>query len=160
MSRTPIKRNEHIKKLSQEHHYCLLFCWKLRQGVSKNIPPERIWRYVQYFWHEHLKPHFKTEEKILFVHFSDNRVERAIREHQQISRFITDLENDSTFIVRKKISELATMVDAHVRYEERQLFPHLERNLTAEQLEKVGTLIQRSTPVILQDQYSDQFWNN
>jgi hypothetical protein len=159
MSRKPIKRSEPIKKLSQEHHFCLLFCWKLRQGVRKDVPPERIWRYVQYFWSEHLNPHFKAEEKILFVPFADDRVERAMHEHQQISQFIANLERHPAFVVPEKFTELAAMVDAHVRYEERQLFPHLERNLTTDQLEKVGTLIHLLTPFVLQDQYSDQFWN-
>jgi|SRR6185369_10132286 hemerythrin-like domain-containing protein len=160
MIRKPIKRNEHIRKLSQEHHFCLLFCWKVRQGVKKEIAPDRIWRYVQYFWHGHLRPHFKSEEKILFAPLRDNQVERAIREHKQIDQFISEMERQSAFIGRKSLAELATMVDAHVRYEEGQLFPHLERNLTTQQLEKIGELIQKSTPVILQDQYADQFWNN
>jgi len=74
MIRKPIKRNEHIRKLSQEHHFCLLFCWKVRQGVKKEIAPDRIWRYVQYFWHGHLRPHFKSEEKILFAPLRDTRL--------------------------------------------------------------------------------------
>jgi len=160
MSRKPIKRNEHIRKLSQEHHFCLLFCWKVRQGVKNNIAVERIWRYVQYFWHGHLRPHFKSEEKILFAPLRDSQVERAISEHKRIDRLISEMEGQPPFIMRKRLSELATMVDAHVRYEEGYLFSHLEKNLTTQQLEKIGELIQKSTPVILQDQYADQFWNN
>ena len=155
-----MKRNERIQRFSREHHFCLLFCWKVRQGVRKDVAPERIWRYVKYFWNEHLQPHFKNEEKILFAPVGDTHVGRAIREHDQIRRFISDLDSQPASIGRKKLSELATMIDAHVRYEERSLFPHLERKLTNQQLEKIGELIRKISPVISQDQYSDQFWNN
>jgi len=30
MKTKPIKRNENIMKLSKEHHFSLLFCWKIR----------------------------------------------------------------------------------------------------------------------------------
>jgi len=59
---------------------------------------------------------------------------------------------------RKTLAKIADMVDEHVRYEERELFPHLERKLSKEQLEKIGKLIQQHHSS-LPDLYEDQFWN-
>jgi hypothetical protein len=45
-----------------------------------------------------------------------------------------------------------------VRYEERTLFPHLEKKLNKEQLKNIGEQIQKQySPLI--DEWEDQFWN-
>lgn len=159
MLKKPIKRNEHIKKLSQDHHLSLLFCWKIRQGLKMNVSIERICKYVSYFWQQHLQPHFREEEEILFVPLKDKQVQSAINEHKRIRKQIRDLANYSESNVRKSLADLAGMVDDHVRYEERKLFPHLEKKLSKEQLENIGKQIQKHRPVSLLDQYEDRFWN-
>ncbi len=60
---------------------------------------------------------------------------------------------------RKNLTRITDIVDEHVRYDERELFPHLERKLSKEQLENIGNRIQKHHPSSLQDQYEDQFWN-
>jgi len=158
MLKKPITRSEHIKRLSREHHFSLLFCWKIRQGLKTNVPGERIRKYVHYFWQQHLQPHFQDEEKILFVPIADRHVQRAINEHKSIRQQIEHLSNYPENKERKTLAKIADMVDEHVRYEERELFPHLERKLSKEQLEKIGKLIQQHHSS-LPDLYEDQFWN-
>ena len=158
MLKNPLNRSEHIKRLSREHHFSLLFCWKIRQGLKTNVAVERIRKYVQYFWQQHLQPHFKEEEKILFAPIKDRQVERAMNEHKFIRQQIEDLPNYPEKKERKTLEKIADLVDEHVRYEERELFPHLERKLSEEQLENIGKLIQKHSSS-LQDQYEDQFWN-
>jgi hemerythrin-like domain-containing protein len=158
MIKKPLARNEHIKKLSRDHHFSLLFCWKIRQGLKTGVALERIRKYVQYFWQKHLQSHFREEEHILFAPIIDNQVQRAINEHKDIRLCIESLTG-AVKTERKSLEKIADMVDAHVRYEERELFPHLERKLSTEQLENVGNLILKYHPSSFQDQYQDQFWN-
>lgn len=40
----PLKRIEQLQYLSHEHHYGLQVCWKIRQGLSKDVSFERIKR--------------------------------------------------------------------------------------------------------------------
>lgn len=159
MLKKPIKRNENIKDLSREHHLSLLFCWKIRQGLKMDVDIERIRKYVQYFWQQHLQPHFREEEKILFATIKDSRVQKAINEHKHIRQQIENLADYSENNVRKGLSKIAEMVDEHVRYEERELFPHLERRLSKEQLENIGKQMEKHHRSSLQDQFEDQFWN-
>ncbi len=158
MLRKPVARNEHIKTLSRDHHFSLLFCWKIRQGLKTGVALERIRKYVQYFWQKHLQSHFREEEHILFAPIKDNQVQRAINEHKYIRLHIESL-TDAGKTERKSLEKIADMVDAHVRYEERELFPHLERKLSKEQLENIGNLILKYHPSSFQDQYQDPFWN-
>ena len=129
MNKKPIKRNENILKLSKENHFSLLFCWKIRAGLKLNVETGRIKNYVQYFWQMHMQPHFNEEETILFVPVEDAFVQKAINEHadikQQVNAIIT-----STHIQPLQLKVLADTIDNHVRYEERELFPHLEKVLT------------------------------
>jgi hemerythrin-like domain-containing protein len=54
-----------------------------------------------------------------------------------------------------KLFLLADSVDEHVRYEERILFPYLEKELSGEQLEDIGKRIPGAP---LKDNYEDAFW--
>jgi hemerythrin-like domain-containing protein len=158
MQKKPLTRNEHIKKFSREHHFSLLFCWKIRQGLKADVATDRICKYVQYFWRHHLQPHFREEEDILFAQVTDSQVQRAINEHKYIGARIESLTG-SDKKERTALAKIADMVDEHVRFEERVLFPHLERKLSEEQLESIGSLLQKHHPSLLQDQYEDRFWN-
>jgi len=155
MEKKPIKRNENIAKLSRDHHASLLFCWKIRQGVKYHVETERMVDYVKYFWEHHFSIHFKEEEQFLFAPLKDEVVQKGIDEHQEIKTFIDNLSVEGMENWNDILLELAEMVDHHVRYEERVLFPHLEKSLSKDQLESIGQQI-ISEP--LTDDYEDQFW--
>lgn len=142
-------------KLSKDHHASLLFCWKLRQGIKSHASTERIIKYAQYFWHVHFKQHFKEEEEILFAPLKDEMVNKAIEDHQKVKALINELGTSGTEDQYEKLSILADKVDGHVRYEERILFPHLEKVLSEEQLEVIGKQICGEP---LKDNYEDTFW--
>lgn len=157
MENKPIKRNEHIVKLSKDHHFTLLFCWKIRNGLKFEVEPGRIKKYVQYFWKHLMQPHFMEEETILFAPVKDSAVQKALNEHADIAQQIKTLDtavNNTT----DQLSALADTVDNHVRYEERELFPHLEKVLTDEQLKNIGKQIAAQHNVTLKDDFADEFW--
>jgi hemerythrin-like domain-containing protein len=156
MEKKPIKRNKHILQLSKDHHFTLLFCWKIRQGVKKQIDPERIKKYVQYFWQEHIQTHFREEEEILFKPVEDDKVQKALNDHQAIKNQVTEVLQLPNDISTEALLMLADMVDAHIRYEERALFPHLETVLTENQLELIGEQLDKQE--IQKDNYQDEFW--
>ncbi|MEO6905272.1 MAG: hemerythrin domain-containing protein [Ginsengibacter sp.] len=155
MKKKPIKRNENLVKLSKDHHASLLFCWKLRQGIKYHVEIERLLNYVQYFWLHHFSTHFKEEEEFLFKPFKDELAQKAMDDHQKIKNFIDQVSFSEKKYEEDILLELAEMVDQHVRYEERILFPHLEGKLSDEQLKTIGKLISKEP---LMDSYGDDFW--
>jgi hemerythrin-like domain-containing protein len=157
MENKPIKRNEYIKKLSKDHHSGLLFCWKIRQGLKHEVPIERIKKYAGYFWSNHLAKHFNEEEVILFSPLKDELVQRAIDDHKQIKHQLDELLDDSTDDAKKGLVRLANLIDDHIRYEERKLFPHLEEVLTEKQLKEIGRKLD-AQPSPLADDFEDSFW--
>jgi hemerythrin-like domain-containing protein len=158
MKTKPIKRNQHIMRLSKDHHFSLLFCWKVRQGLKHETQTERIIKYVQYFWKHHLEPHFREEETILFSPLKDEWVQKAINDHKQIRKQLNQLPANSVDDTKKQLKDWANLIDDHVRYEERELFPHLEKRLSEDQLEKIGKQLDEQQPSPLTDDFEDQFW--
>lgn len=158
MDTKPIKRSADIMKLSREHHFSLLFCWKIREGVKKKTAPWRIMQYVQYFWDEHLRPHFAEEEAILFAPLQDEMVLKAIAEHEVIKQRVEALKVLPDINAADEFMKFADELDKHVRYEERELFPYLEKNLTEAQLEAIGRRLNALPADPLQDDYEDEFW--
>jgi hemerythrin-like domain-containing protein len=154
-----IKRSASLMSLSKEHHFSLLFCWKIRQGLKNKIEASRIIKYVQYFETHFLLPHFKQEEAIVFLSLNDHLVQKAIDQHQQIKKLIGKIQgakNDAGILLEK----LAGLADDHVRYEERELFPHLEDVLSYEQLEWIGKKLKDDHTLEMKDEYTDEFWIN
>jgi hemerythrin-like domain-containing protein len=156
MEKKPVRRDEHIVKLSREHHFSLLFCWKIRQGLKHGIATDRIQPYIPYFWQHHMQPHFIEEETILFAPLKDDKVQRAIDEHRQIEQLIKII-TDTAKPTIEQLSSLADRVDNHIRYEERTLFPHLEEVLTPEQLSSIGKQLD-AVAAEAKDDYADEFW--
>lgn len=153
----PIKRSEHIIQLSREHHFSLLFGWKIRKGVKKEIEQERIIKYILFFWKTHLLPHF-SEEDILFEHIDDELVQRAHAEHLELNTILESLSAASFTQQASLIPLIANSVENHVRFEERELFPHLERAIPESQLAIIGKQLLKAQPEPLQDDYDDEFW--
>ena len=148
----PIKRNKNIQPLSRDHHATLLFCWKIRQGLKKSADPARIKNYISWFRDYHMNQHFSEEEAILFAGIEDEMVRRAITEHREIESLVNQIVSGNS----TAFSQLADRVDDHVRFEERQLFNHLENLLSKEILENIGReLSAHASPV---DDYADEFW--
>lgn len=152
-----MKRHESIVALSREHHFGLLFCWKIRQGLKMHVPAERIQRYVKYFWDNHLQGHFKLEETILFpLLLRDNLVEQAISEHEHIRQLVKTTISVEP-VKPDQLITLADILDAHVRFEERTLFPYLEKELPENKLSELGMRLQVSHQACEKD-YPDEFW--
>ncbi|MDQ6845954.1 MAG: hemerythrin domain-containing protein [Bacteroidota bacterium] len=158
MNRKPIKRNENILKLSKEHHFSLLFCWKIRQGLKMNIDASRIIKYAQYFYEHFLRLHFREEETFIFRSLDDKRIEKAIVQHKEINKRVAKLSKNTDDNANVQLEKLANLVDDHVRYEERILFPYIERALTDEQLEAIGKKLNDKNASVLKDEYKDEFW--
>jgi len=154
----PIKRSEHIMPLSREHHFSLLFSWKIRQGLKKGIELQRIISYVNHFFEHNLLVHFREEEETLFAVQDDAMVQRALEEHQLVRKLVPELIGAREDEIPSRLAELADLVEKHVRYEERELFPYLEGRLSPEQLAAIGHQLLEMQPEPLTDSYPDEFW--
>lgn len=152
----PIKRNSNIVALSKDHHFGLLFCWKITEGIKKNIPLHRIKSYVEFFWKNHLAVHFKEEEELLFDPINDPFCDKAKEDHQIIRKEIEKIMNNEER-GKHDYLHLAQLINQHIRFEERVLFPNLELLLSEQKLEEIGRRLAQFHTVY-KDDYADEFW--
>jgi len=121
------------------------------------VPAERIKAYVKYFWDNHLQQHFEEEETWLFTALQDALIERAISEHKHIGELVMTIMNIAP-IQTDELNALARLLDDHIRFEERVLFPHLEKELSEEKLNALGKQLQQLHQTPARDTYPDAFW--
>ncbi|HTI07910.1 MAG TPA: hemerythrin domain-containing protein [Puia sp.] len=155
--RPPIKRHQAMASFSRDHHSGLLLVWKIRQGLLNSIDPERIGDYVLFFYKEDLEKHFRDEEKLLFCKLSpdDSLRKQAETDHQLVYAMMADLENKKDY--KDLLHSIADRLEKHIRFEERELFNHLQDILSSEELETIAKRfpIDSKAP---DEAWKDKFW--
>lgn len=148
----PIKRIAVLKPLSRDHHHGLLLCWKIRTGLNKDIQPQRIKVYAEWFWRNHLKPHFDIEENYVFsILGNENKlIKQALTEHHRI-KYLFEFSDE----IIKNLNLIEEELDAHIRFEERLLFNEIQEIATMEQLQQIE---RHHSDTKFIDNLSDPFW--
>ncbi|MBH2003662.1 MAG: hemerythrin domain-containing protein [Sphingobacteriia bacterium] len=153
----PIKRHPAIVSFSKDHHFGLLLIWKIRQGLTRSISVERISNYILYFFKEDLASHFREEEELLFSKLSseDPLRQRAETDHLLIYSLIRDIESNKSDEVLLNL--FATELEKHIRFEERDLFNHIQEVLGVEALLEISRRFSGSKHDI-DEKWQDNFW--
>ncbi len=126
-----MKRHRTLVPLSHDHHHAVearrLRCAAERPGSSTAASA-----FLRFFASETVG-HFRAEEELLFptvVDFSEARepIVQALLEHQRIRAREALLRNrlDDRRALADTMRELGQLLAAHVRHEERRLFPLIE----------------------------------
>ena len=152
----PIKRSNELAPLSREHQDGLLLVWKIRQGVRKQIAPERIVCFCKWFWENDLQPHTLNEERLLskVLHLEHPMLQQMFAEHKLIRQKFIELSEATTY---DDLEIIATMLNDHIRFEERQLFNEVEKLATPEDLQVVAKQLEHKNTCAV---WEDEFWLN
>lgn len=153
----PIKRHPSMVSFSKDHHFGLLLVWKIRDGLKKAVDANRIGNYVEYFFKEDLAQHFSDEEKLLFSQLpaEDGLRKRAEAEHQTIYNIVKQIaeKKDDTVL----LNQLADELEKHIRFEERELFNHIQEILEPAELEEIAKRFSADSKAI-DEKWDDYFW--
>ena len=136
---SPIKRHQALVSFSKDHHFGLLLVWKIKQGLSNAVAPERISNYIFYCFAEDLQHHFKEEEQLIFCKLSADDILRqhAEKDHQIIYGLIEQIRSDKNN--EALLTQFADKLQEHIRFEERILFNHLQKELTVSAMQIIST---------------------
>lgn len=136
-----MKRTEALKSLSREHHQALFIAHRLREEEGPDVLAA-----LADFWHEEGRNHFRIEEEILIPGSGlpgpdqDAQVARLFDDHRQIRAQVKEILGEVASPQQQR--ELGTALAAHVRFEERELFPRIESMLTPEELDQLARQIE------------------
>lgn len=143
-----MKRHKSLYFLSHDHQHGLALSLKLKyskQPLSSSLKEEvRILRneLIDKFEND-LSKHFNQEETYLAPLFPDNElIVRMLDDHKKLEEFYnkiyTKTEKWSFRQFREKLNLFGDLLEKHIRFEERELFPMIEQNLTEEELTRLG----------------------
>ncbi|HEB94845.1 MAG TPA: hemerythrin domain-containing protein [Sedimenticola thiotaurini] len=136
-----MKRSEQLKKLSWEHHDALKFARNVGHGLRRGADLREVADYAVYVTDHFLTPHFRLEEEALIARLDQSRralepVQRVLEEHRGFARLRQQLADAGEADLPELLARFRDLLRGHVRLEENQLFPLLERELSADQLDQ------------------------
>jgi mannose-6-phosphate isomerase-like protein (cupin superfamily) len=136
-----MKRHPALMPLSHDHHHALVEARRLRRAAARDDDPEPVAAAFADFFAAVSVPHFREEEETLFplvAAFDEARplLVEALLDHQHLHALVAELQRSAD--VRGAMREIGELLEAHVRREERELFPLIER-LAAGRLESSGS---------------------
>ena len=138
-----MKRSKQLEPLSHDHFEGLTAASRLQIGVRKGAFPKVMAAYVDHFWHAALERHFHLEETLLLPLLTtpalSSLAERLIEEHREIKDLVEQLNEAREPI--GLLEELSRVLKAHIRFEERELFPALEAEASRDSLQEVGRML-------------------
>ena len=136
-----MKRSDALASLSRDHHHALVVAQKLRRATDATAPEARE-AFLAY-WTGHARQHFRLEEELLFPAYAahgdphDPRVLRALGEHAMI-RHRADALAAAPTADPKTLEQLGEELAAHVRLEEREVFPLIEHLMPSDELDALA----------------------
>jgi quercetin dioxygenase-like cupin family protein len=141
-----VKRHPALVGLSHDHHHALVEARRLRRAATAQDDPAPVAAAFRRFFAAVTVPHFREEEEQLFPLVAGAEEARpllvhALLDHQQLHALAAALD-DPEGDPRSAMEELGRRLDEHVRLEERELFPLIERLAPAE----LGTLEDAQEP--------------
>ena len=154
----PLKRHPELVSLSREHHFELLFSWKIKQGLARKVDSLMMQDYVRYFWDHQLENHLEKEEKIIVQVLSEADAMRfRVLEDHDLIRSLVNYLGGQRHNVNYLLDTLQNLVKEHVRFEEREFFPYLEQVATPGQLILIGLEMEKHHEVPTDD-FTPAFW--
>jgi hemerythrin-like domain-containing protein len=141
-----VRRDQSLKTLSRDHHQALFAAQRLRRAGDADVEARAL-EFLE-FWRDRGRRHFRIEEDVLlpayerFASASEEAVVRVLTDHVTIRRRAADLEQGERQLA--SLHELGTLLDEHVRHEERVLFPLIEQALPASELESLARAMDRA----------------
>lgn len=148
-----IKRHKSLHPLSHHHHHGLVMAHRLMKAGTEEskFTNEALKQKLQEFWESGGNDHFREEEELLLpVYAKYESLDRPeivenLLEHVLIRSMVRQVLEQPT-ISEPLMHELGTLLEAHIRKEERVIFPFIEKALPEEELLKLGSEFTDLTP--------------
>jgi hemerythrin-like domain-containing protein len=148
-----MKRHPSLHPLSQHHHFALIQALEMRRAAE--APAEKrasaIARQAEKFvrfWHKSGHVHFREEEEVLLPAYArharidkDADVVRLLGDHAEIRAAVLDFEERLAAkdeIPAEEMARVGKLLHDHVRLEENEVFPRIEKVLGEKGLNEMG----------------------
>jgi len=140
-----MKRSRELRPLSSEHHQALLVAFQVKKsleghpeaaGAPRDLPG--LVSLARRFDGQVFTPHAAAEESLLGEHLCEADRARLSAEHIELKGLVEHARTAAPGEQRVALAAFAELLERHVRWEERELFPYAESHLDAAALAAIG----------------------
>ena len=133
-----MKRSQELIALTREHHHALVLARRAIVAAREPAAAQALAAQLEQLFARELEPHFQVEEQRLLPALraagESEHAARTLEEHQQLRALArAGAGGDAASLL-----SFGQLLEAHVRYEERELFPRAEAILPAHALAAVA----------------------
>lgn len=136
-----MNRELRLRGLSSDHHRSLVLVRHIRDTLSQGGSESDLCAHVAGHYDAELEPHFRAEEELLLPELTSESTralaERTLSEHRLLRSQIAAGVSGRLDALRA----LADTLEAHVRFEERELYPACEVAVPEKVLDQVALLV-------------------
>ncbi|MDQ4145335.1 MAG: hemerythrin domain-containing protein [Actinomycetota bacterium] len=142
------QRPEAMLPLTRDHHHALRQARRLKKGAESPDRASRVESADDFlnFYLGRAVHHFREEEELFFPPAAELEeirplVSRAVMEHLAMHRLTGRLKRQlrKGDVSPDLLGQISELLRLHVRFEEDELFPLIERLVPAEELEELAT---------------------
>ncbi len=138
-----MRRHKSLHPLSHQHHNGLALCVLIERGLARDSSEVSIQRLAAKCadrFDLELVNHFDLEERELFPAIlselgPNSQVGTLIAEHRQMEQQIAQLRVEPTI---ERLQSFGTLLRAHIRSEENELFQDIQDRLSDATLQRLG----------------------
>jgi hemerythrin superfamily protein len=130
---------------------------KIKKGIQYGVETPRMSAYLLHEFREALVPHFREEEEGVFrwLPETDPLLKQALDEHRQMGTLADSIAADAENLSLVRL--FIQILEAHIRFEERVLFPQLQESFPA-QLNKMASGVPAAASCHSDAGWPDHFW--
>jgi hemerythrin-like domain-containing protein len=145
-----MRRSRELKPLSSEHHQALLVAFQLKKGLAghsesagapKDLPG--LLALARRFEDQVFRTHTRAEEDVLGQFLPAGDMKRLKAEHAEMSRLLESARSARPPELRAALNAFADLLERHIRWEERELFPYAEGHVDEATLATNGGELER-----------------
>ncbi len=145
-----MRRSRELKPLSSDHHQALLVAFQLKKGLAghaesagapKDLPG--LLGLAKRFEEQILRTHARAEEELLGRFMVASDMSRLRAEHVEMTRLLAAAKSARPGDQRGHLSAFADLLERHVRWEEREIFPYAEGHVDEATLAAIGGELER-----------------
>ena len=155
-----MKRDIGLQPISRQHHDALMACLIIEKGVRKKADLKVLQDFTRKVWDHDLSGHFSLEENYLVPQlrqrkFPEYIIQSMLRDHELLRVLSQRILNGGASY--QGFLTFSTLLEQHVRFEERLVFEKAQELMPEEVLREVGAHFPSHTEGICKN-YPVKFW--
>lgn len=146
------RRHPALIPVARDHHECLILAQRLMRGATaadREWPREPVAQaaLLAGFFRRHLQAHFAVEEALVFPAAraagpaAEALVAQLLDEHRKMAGLVAQLAANLQ-VTAAELAAFGELLNAHIRLEDRQLFPMMETGMPADALLDLQQLVE------------------